>query len=269
MRPYNFLIAWSIIALCACTNNEFGDDEQNVLDSSLRIHTEIVTRSVIETTSFADGDTIGLFVSNPAYDNVRAEYDGTNWSFERIELGETPTPIYAYYPYRNRAVGTNLISVNLTPTALVDGPIDYMYGQSTYDVNIDSPDAHITFKHALARITLSIKRDANDNGDGFLSHVCLRNTNRNTVISYAGMLDLTTGIISDRENGVIALDTDCYIPTETSQEIDLTVIPVSIESEDMAEFELTIDNRPYIIKVPVANWEAGKQYVYPITINRN
>lgn len=250
-----------IIVLTSCENESF------VKNSSLHITTDIITRSVIESASFANGDQIGVYTPNISPINVLATYDNKWILKSEISLIETPTPVYAYYPYTEDYDG-HTIKVNIIPDAVVTGQADYLYGKSAEEVSAASPEAFIRFNHALARITLSIKRNTDDAGYGRLSNVCLQNTGKNTVISTSGQMNIMTGTISSTKAGYLSLNVNYTLDKEMTQNVDILVIPTAMEKEGMAELALTIDGSQYIVKMPAATWEAGQQYTYPITINR-
>ena len=250
-----------IIVLTSCENESF------VKNSSLHITTDIITRSVIESASFANGDQIGVYTPNISPINVLATYDNKWILKSEISLIETPTPVYAYYPYTEDYDG-HTIKVNIIPDAIVTGQADYLYGKSAEEVSAASPEAFIRFNHALARITLSIKRNTDDAGYGRLSNVCLQNTGKNTVISTSGQMNIMTGTISSTKAGYLSLNVNYTLDKEMTQNVDILVIPTAMEKEGMAELALTIDGSQYIVKMPAATWEAGQQYTYPITINR-
>lgn len=257
----SFFFCVGMFTLNSCSN----ENEEVIKDSSLRITTDITTRSVIESTSFASGDEIGIFYME-RYNNIYARYsDG--WSFGKISLSETPAPVYAYYPYVKNWNGQQ-VSIDISPDAIVTGQADFLYGKSVESVSAASPEAFIRFNHALARITLSIRRSANDAGNGVLSNVSLQNAENSKVISTSGKMDVTTGVISDNVFGAVSLDMNCTLSSESAQNVDILVIPTVMETEGMAELVLAIDGSHYIVKMPAATWEAGQQYTYPITINR-
>lgn len=96
-------------------------------------------------------------------------------------MTENPTPVYAFYPnsgdYTDGKLSIRLGEEDITQQK------DYLYGKSNEDVDSNNPEAHIHFKHALARITLSIKRNPNDIGTGLLSNIRLQNVEENTSIA--------------------------------------------------------------------------------------
>lgn len=269
-----FLCANAII-LFSCSSNE---EEKNIVDRSnnLRITTEIQTRSVIESASFASGDEIGLYLLNTdkkeykdGYSNITATYNNS-WNLNRsVSLTKENAIVYAYYPYSPNA-SLSSIAIDLTPNE-TSGQTDYLYGKSEEAVNMDNVEARITFKHALARVTFSIRRAVDDTGSGILSKVQLRNTSGGyQTIANSGTMNITTGVISPTKdkNASITLNTNYILTSSNSQQIDFLIIPTEF-SDNYVDLLLTIDNAPYIVKLPAANWKAGQQYTYPITINRN
>jgi len=269
----SFILFVGISFLLSCSNE--NEEVQNIQSSSLRITTDIATRSVIESTTFAPGDQIGIELLYGPTRNIRATYDN-KWHLENsISLSVNPISVYAYYPY-TKDFEYDMAKVDITPDAVVTGQADYLYGTSVKEVSATNPDAFIHFNHALARITLSIRRSADDIGSGLLSSVCLRNAGSNTAISTSGWMNISTGEIVSNEamtgessgEGFISLDVDYTLSSETAQNVDILVIPTEMKTEGMVELELTIDDSQYIVKMPAATWEAGGQYTYPITINR-
>jgi hypothetical protein len=259
-----------ILALSSCTSeSENGFDSG---DSLLRITASIQSRSVISSTSFTQGDQIGVFALNAqgkGYNstsmNMRAVYN-TQWTFPdgTLHLTSDDAVVYAYYPYASDCDTTG-VNINITPTAT--GQTDYLYGKSESSVNKTNLNANIHFQHALARITLSLTRDANDKGKGILNDVALRNASGSTAISVSGKLDFKSGKIKaiPNVNASIGLSIDDTLDSSTPKTVDLLVIPTEADSLNLV---LNIDDSPYFVKVSNIKWEAGKQYTYPITINR-
>lgn len=269
----SLLLCAGILAFTSCSNeNKNGIDS---FDNTLRVRTDIQTRSVIESTTFSGGEQIGVYALNSEgvkYSegswNMRATYDA-RWYFDNnLSLTTQWATIYAYYPYSEGASPENMVKVNITRDPKTGQP-DYLYGKSEKTVNAAYPEAYITFKHALARITLDIKKSSTDVGNGVLTQVCLRNAAGYTSLSIAGDMDIKTGYINPalNENAAITLTTNYTLNSSTSQLVDILVIPAEI-NENSVELELTIDGSPYIVKLPAIAWEAGEQYTYPITINR-
>ena len=257
------------LSLCICmmilSSCKNGEEESIANSALLRITTDIQTRSVIESTTFTTGDNIGIYFLGKYY---FATYEENEWSFgkEPVLLTENPTPVYAFYPnsgdYTDGKLSIRLGEEDITQQK------DYLYGKSNEDVDSNNPEAHIHFKHALARITLSIKRNPNDIGTGLLSNIRLQNVEENTSIANGGWMNIITGDITEKTVGPVSVNTKYTLSSETTQNVDILVIPTVMENEGMAELVLNIDGFPYIVKMPAATWEAGQQYTYPITISR-
>lgn len=251
-----------MIILSSCKN----DEEKSIANGALlHITTDIQTRSVIESTTFTAGDNIGIYFLEKYYS---ATYEENEWSFgkEPVQLTGNPTPVYAFYPNSGDYTDGKL-SIRLSEEDITQQN-DYLYGKSNEDVDNNNPEAHIHFKHALARITLSIKRNPNDTGTGLLSNICLQNIEKNISIANGGWMNIITGDITEKTVGPVSVNMKYTLNSETAQNVDILVIPTVMENEGMAELVLNIDGFPYTVKMPAATWEAGQQYTYPITINR-
>lgn len=274
----SMLLCTSIISFISC-NSEVNEDNIDSQNNLLRITTSINTRSVIESNVFTNEDQIGVFAlreNDEQYANesinMQAIYLGNNnWNLASpLPLTNETAYVYAYYPYESNNESTT-ISININYGAkkeMIPGQVDYLYGQYA-EVNASSPEAQLTFKHALARVTFAITRSADDAGSGIVSKVSLKNATGKTVISTTGAMDIKTGTITPSKDqyASIQLYDKHQLTTDVAQNIDILVIPTEI-SENDAVLELTIDGSLYVVNLPSANWETGKQYTYPITIDR-
>ena len=251
----------AIIQFVACTN------EEGIIDNSmqdLRISTSIESRAVITSTTFLPGDDIGVFLpeqTKKANVKVHCTY-GNDWELsQRIPLTANEEPVYAYYPYTEDYDGQNI-------PVQIDGYTDYLYGKSQGNVSMTNPEAHLIFKHALARITLSFKLGSANSSPKVLSEVILRNINENTAISNFGWMNITNGEIKEKTTGNIQYKlADGEIQSNTTLNIEMLVIPTIIETDNQVEVACLIDGKQYVIPMPASTWEAGQQYTYPITIN--
>lgn len=248
----------AIIPFTACTN------EEGIVDNTdLRISTSIESRAVITSSSFSKGDNIGISLPEQTKkSNILATYNGNDWELsERIPLSVKEEPVYAYYPY-------NEDYIDLKVPVWIDGTTDYLYGKSQGDVNMSNPEAHLVFKHALARITFSIKLSNENSSSKTLSEIILKNVGEITAISKSGIMDITTGEIKEKNVGNVHYKLeDKSISSNNLLNIDMLVIPTIIETENQVEAVFFINGKQYVIPMPTATWEAGQQYTYPITIN--
>lgn len=298
----SLLILMAIIVTASCSNHDdtVFFSEKNLL----KVETYLLdSRNVVSGTSFEDGDQIGLFVKKEdgtAYStitncsNIKATYAHGAWILATdVELNEQETAyVYAYYPYNaDIHVEGDSIDIDITPTTN-DGQPDYMYGNA--EASRKNPTAKIIFKHALARLTFAITKSETDKGLGHISQVTLQNAGvsqklnttagiqykpmgKTEYISIAGKMNLASGNIASIKDStaIIMLSTDCKIKAEEVQYIDILVNPVSssgirpsniVTNDVMAIF--IVDGSQYAFPLKYPNWEAGEQYTYPITINR-
>ena len=219
----------------SCTNDS---ERASLPESKLRITAEIAsTRAVIESTTFESSGRIGLCLPQTGYYDITAFYNPFNKSWtmdDEVMLTSQSDWVYAYYPYTGPDVvdGTS-VRVDIRPDVfysnyLIEGQADYLYGMSAKEVNASNPDAYITFRHALARVTLSLTRNLNDAGFGHLSRVELStNPSVGNIIALGGVMDMQSGEISADEFGNLVLDADMYLD-ETTQTFELLVIPCTL-----------------------------------------
>lgn len=292
-----FILLTSMIASVSC-NNDGEEWLQNNEDSSLQIKACITdTRSIVTGTEFKKGDKIGVYTiynkngisiggASEIPDNslnIAAQYDGTEWLFdESIKLYNNSAYVYAYYPFQatTKAAAPSgleipVINVDISPD-IKNEQTDYMYGVGN-NVNANNTTADIQFKHALARITLSILKGTNDVGKGHVSKVCLKNNTKVQTISPKGWIRLNgeTGTEGNIEDALI-LNNDVTINEKEAQNIDLLVFPATgkrgteliTNVTESVEVILTIDGQDYSFPLSGMTWLGGQQYTYPITIDR-
>lgn len=279
------LLTLGAIGIASCSQEEDNAVMQEK-GNLLKIETSIAgTKAIVTGTEFKTGDQISVITPwNVDYFNNLATYDG-NWQMEEVMLPENPSIVGAVYPYEAelrreevRAAGVAwwVYQQDVDLTYKEDGQTDYMYGLSANEVSLSDGTARIQFQHALARITLALTKSSNDVGEGLVSKVVLRNRSTDdfyAVISNKGVFTVDTRLQKGYIHGdndataTIEVPADCALSSTVVQNIDMLVIPTSINED--AEFVLTIDGNDYNFIIPQSEWEAGQQYTYPITISRN
>lgn len=269
----NHFFILSVLLLPACSAEDASEDDVGV---PLSVRTEIEsTRSAITGSTFAKGDSIGIFALNAEggeyHDgsmNMKAlSGDGNTCTLTEgsVYLMSAPATVYAYYPY-SRANSAMSIPVNITQDA--DGSqTDYLFGSGNATVNCLQPVASITFHHALARLTLSILRSGTGSGAGYLTDMTLANLSSSTAISLTGTMDVRTGVITPVANtyATISQDVKKTLSASTPVTIDVMLFPVIIDNN--VQLTLNIDNRFYRITLPAMTLTAGKQTVLPVKVD--
>lgn len=196
--------------------------------------------------------------------NIRATYNGSSWVMDqRVLLTDEAARVRAYYPYDSEAIDGHLdIDLNA-----IDGADDLLVGSATATVDMNSPIAHIEFKHVLTRLTFAISCNE---GEHMLNSVLLRSASNtlNTVASYS-LLYSTDFAISGgglKDAHYIKREVNAAVGGSQSQNVDILVYPIE-GAEGEYTLEVTLDGKPYIIPLPAVNWEAGQQYTYPINVS--
>lgn len=260
-----------LLTIFSCTQQDDAfmlNNESNYLQLS----TEIVTRGIVESTTFNVGDEIGVCVTEAdntheyadgSY-NIRATYNGSSWVMDqKVILTDKAAKVRAYYPYDSEAMYGHL-DINLNA---VDGADDYLVGSATATVDMNSPIAHIEFKHILTRLTLAISCSE---GEHLLNSVLLRSASNTlwAVASYSLLYgsDYAYNGGRSKDKHYIKKEVNATVNETRPQTVDILVYPIEGEEGDYM-LEVTLDGKPYIISLPAVNWEAGQQYTYPIDIS--
>lgn len=291
MKSIKTIIGALLLTLGAISVASCSQEEDNAVmqekGNLLKIETSIAeTKAIVTGTEFKTGDQISVITLwNVDHFNNLATYDGKWQMEEEVALPESSFAVGAVYPYtaelrREQVTAAGMAwwvyrqDVDLTYKA--DGQTDYMYGLSTNEVSLSDGTARIQFQHALARVTLALTKSSNDVGEGVVSKVVLRNRSAEdfyAVISNKGVFTVDVirnrGYINEDKDATATIEVpaECTLSSTVAQNIDMLVIPTSINED--AEFVLTIDGDDYTYIIPKIDWEAGQQYTYPITINRS
>lgn len=268
-------------------NNNVQDEI--TISRALEISTNIsTTRSVVTGSKFAEGDEIGLFAYNAngeAYDsvnacsNVKSTLTSGNWICSpKIELTSEKAYVYGYYPYDSDAiVRGDSVKIDINPDWKL-GQRDYMYSGKA-EADYTNYKTHLAFKHALSRITLAIKKNSTDKGDGKITAVELSNGTTSgvtgTEIAETGWMRLSDGEVFRIEDSTdkLALSIDQTVTAGNTIYIELLVLPNQQSSQpsraaSAVECKLTIDGTIHTFTITNPQWYAGEQYTYPITLNR-
>ena len=195
--------------------------------------------------------------------NIRATYNGSGWVMDqRVLLTDKAARVRAYYPYDSEAVDGHLdIDLNA-----IDGADDLLIGSATTTVDMNSPTAHIEFKHVLTRLTFAISCNE---GEHMLNSVLLRSASNTlrTIAAYSLLYgsDYAYSGGESKDKHYIKKEVNATVNGSQSQIVNILVYPIE-GAEGEYTLEVTLDGKPYIIPLPAVNWEAGQQYTYPISI---
>lgn len=256
----------------------------------------------ITTSVQADGDRLGIFAVNTTDLSAYTPSDGINpaaytyqsgtWGVadpaDQLRLSKTGSlEVYAWHPVADGLVpvyqsegrsylsGINILSRD---DFRATGQTDYLYPAATARVDLSSRSATFTLKHALAKLTLKIKKNTSVSETMTLTKIVLKSSNDGFLAGSGSnrRMSLSDGKLagllaaeSVTLNGSMELTTD----GNGSQAICL-VAPVS--NLQRLAFELTVevesgaDVRIYQSKglTNVTSWTTGKHYVYSVMIDK-
>lgn len=267
--------------MAACSDDVTPAVEQSAtyLTIEAKVEEGGVNRAAMDATGFQEGDRIGIFVrdaeGNPYLSeqncsNLLATFDGNQWVMDaRIALqADREAMVYAYAPYDEQVmVSGDSITIDLTRQ------LDILYGNAE-GVTPEHPMASISFRHALARISVSVTRDAEDTGEGRLTCVRVRNGGVSDCVSLAGKMSLANGGIEKEagDEACVVAEMDSLLSLEAT-DIDLLVLPTDNgieegEESPSVDILLTIDGKDYIKTVSRPVWQGGCQYIYPLKLRR-
>lgn len=292
----SFVFIAALFASCSTSEDEVTAEKST---ANLNISTDInQTRAIITATNFSAKDSIGVFVTTDdggIYaqngSNARCVYDGSKWNFPdgNVLLSTSSAKVYSYYPY-TKGTSANSVPVSLMATRGASYT-DYLYGSSTGNVDAVDSVAQISFKHALALVTFQIPSQIGENNEyHYEAYESLSNVGKGTAISISGTMNAITGVINPKLDSAACIDvTKVYPAVEYSKRkesitrsgtgtnnVNFLVIPTQVKNDVVFKFALRTSQ--YInqgsqvlfnIVIPKIQWEAGKQYIYPVTITNN
>lgn len=227
--------------------------------------------------------------------NRKATYRNANWNLEEIlTLTDVPAKVVAYYPYQKtsssnsgtRALAPNLLRLN-HPIAYIniesyphnDGQQDYLWGESVDSVDSRHPNVHIKFKHVLPRITFEVQKSNNNATDSiYIRSAILKNSaDDGFTICTTGQLYENGridkfGVTGQRQSITNGYTTPVLLNKGETRTFDFLVLPTEVAEGSVI---LSIEARKgttgvfqyYDISIPATQWEGGKQYTYPVTLN--
>lgn len=196
---------------------------------------------------------------------------------------------------------SNTNSINAAP-----GEVDYMYatkpdeggqpqasnGKSVAPYTTLTKSVNLQMNHALAMVSFRVYKDANYKNVGNLTKIELKNASGNTPLSKANQGNNTTMNISTGSVTLPAGQTGAavytrFMYTEEAAGYTIKTAPTD-DSENSPAFSIllfpltsaitantinavfTIDGTPYTVSIPSGSsviWEAGKNYIYTVTMN--
>lgn len=260
-----------LASVLACSDDAQWVDHTAQLQVSVAISDGILTKGLVEGTSFDNGAKIGLYlegVSATAYDGYSYKNvcftssivdEVQSWSGGPILLSSTKGKVFCYWPFKEEGYA----DYTAVPITAAD-QIDYLYSGWHTEVSNANAALSVTMKHALTAVQFNMKR-GDYTGVGNLTDVKIASEG----LGATGNLDFSTGALSNVTVGEIALTgLDANLVADPAYEAKLLALPMGLEQAKPIQASFTIDGKVFPIELSVTEpCAAGSKYVYEITLN--
>lgn len=265
---YKAFLLGGLLLGASCSNQE---EVLTASDRKVPLEVQIKgcgTRTVITGTELPNQSNLGIFTANKGNgettaNNILASYANSRCDLAKtVYLAEEEENVYAYYPYSEKG------SLTSVPVA-VNTQTDYLYGYAVDGKNEQTtvsalnPKANILLKHALARITLNIRKgEDNENFDLSGGHL------GGAIFPVSGTLNIANGTITNTDDDdVIWISCKEHVTEATACNLDILVLPADMSEKDVS-LTLNINEKYASAALPKTNWQAGQQYTYTVTVDR-
>lgn len=274
-RKWLSLTLGTAIAAVSCSDlykEDPGKDSSSPLTLSVRTGVP-ESKSIITGTSLGAGEEIGVFLTDGqgesydglSYSNIRFRASGTSssqsWSADsEIMLSANKAMLNAYYPYSDNVNDISSIPVESSSEVQTD----YMYAEPVTELNNHNSEAHITMKHALAAIRITLKRGSYT-GTGNITGISISGENMAT----GGILNGRTGAITSLtgKGEAIAPDISSSTLDKEGRDIDILAIPTGKDSS--IDIEVYIDGERFDVTTSAIALDQGMMSVCEISINNS
>ena len=266
------LLAGSIFTLGACSNEENSLPQLSNVPLQVEVAgVQAKGRAIVEGTTLPNESSYGIFAyygnSSTLAKNVKVNYsNGTSTLTQNVFLPENnDVSVYAYYPYMTDMAAEKYQIQSASQ-------IDYLYGYSADSdnklgyVNEAQPKASIYFRHAMARVTLKVKKAADNENSYKLPYVSLMNVKKNgyLYIKESAVIDCsgTEELIAKPDNYVLEAVDDEIV-------VDFLVLPMNTAEQPVTlGLGSNATNWDLTANIPNVTWVSGQQYTYTVTVSK-
>lgn len=284
------LFSGLVILLAGCSSDVLGDPESPDASGgsilSLDIDIEEPTRSGIDSTTFDEGDEVFVIVkdrTNPDILTVttKAIYTDGRWRLaDKIDFAASYAgvvwsiaDIQVYYPYKEAYEGydkeSGKINVNFSQT-------DFLYGAS-YGWSKDYPDAKVSCKHAMTRLTLALINTTDS--DATVGKVGITNQGVQSFLGSKGSIDVNGINVTDYSTGRTVYNGNIEIapgetgycdillpPTLAAYDKMLEQIDNGSASKTVLKFEVQLYDYTLKFDIDAKAWSEEHRYIYPVKL---
>ena len=241
------MAAVALLAGCSTENDfENGKDGLASLELSSVSSSDMLTRAVIDDTTFPTDGEIGLFLfkdelaktpyGESGYTNVKYAYnsDKKKWTASQsIKVGSDQGYLYGYYPYDSEATDVKAIPVESS----LNGD-DVMYATKQTVNDNTASQTSITMNHALARVSITIINNGYT-GDAKLSKIKFSRAE----IAPTGTLNAIDGkITAEKDEVTLNITGDAQTITAAGTTYECLLVPSGEDNnKQTVTLTLTID----------------------------
>ncbi len=292
MKRWIYVAAVLLLLVASCDKEKLIDTTDNMpvplsIDATIGISSEITSRSLVSGTSFGDGSDIGIFVTGTGYTPVVTiyTYEESAWSLKTTDPAQSPiyltkneATVYGFYPATAADANTTTnktipitIASSYEEFAVPESQADYLYatdgtGATTMEkVSKASPEASLTFYHALSQLSFIVNKAEDFGGTGSLTSLKVTASDN---ITGSGTLKLNGDGITLSEEAAfnsIELTGSANINSPSGGNVTATALVAPLASQSV-ELTMIIDGKDYTGTISEAAWKAGKKYTYTVTV---
>ena len=293
MKRWIYVAAVLPLLLASCDKEKLIETTDNTpvplsIDASIGITSEIMSRSLVSGTSFGDGSDIGIFVTGTGYTPVVTiyTYEESAWSLKTTDPAQSPiyltkneATVYGFYPATAADANTTTnktipitIASSYEEFAVPESQADYLYatdgtGATTMEkVSKTSPNASLTFYHALSQLSFIVNKADNFGGTGTLTSLSATAATSNITGTGTLKLDGSGITLSETASKSITLTGSTTINAPSSTTVTATALVAPFATAQTVTLTMTIDGQEYTGTISNAKWEAGSNYIYTVTV---
>ena len=298
MRKLNLYTLTALLATCAgCTDSlpDNGEPSSSALQLvSVGLAETIQTRGIVTSIN-----QVKLYVANAdaltAYNTLTPTLLFTqsngSWSSTasvEITMANGSADVYACYPDADITSGSNLtIPVSVRKGSDSDETqrldftgsqqTDYLYATKQAGITQTNRAISLTMNHALAKVSFRIDKETDVSESLYLKQISIQ-SNTNKLQVGEGSMQLTDGVLNGLvSTSVVTLNGSKELSTSlSSPNVSCLMAPMSA-TESVLSFSLTVavgsegstELRTFkTASATPVQWQAGKHYMYSITVNK-
>lgn len=265
-----FFVSLVVLAMASCEKINTNSNSYAPLCITEAI---LQTKAVVTGSSFPTNEAVSVGLTVTAsnggnYDGKTSGYTNvqctkaagsTSWKpASEVMLSASEGKLYAYYPYSN---STNISSIPVSSS--VNGT-DYMWA-TPMTVSKSSASASLQMNHALARITVVLKKGTSYTNTGSLSKLSFEGNG----IAASGTLDAKTGNVTASKSTASFNVSATLTTTGVTQ--DCLIVPANPSSTAQSvTLKCTIDGQEYSVNLSDAKAiivNKGVQSTVTLTLN--